>query len=259
MWAESAGPGQGSDLPLHHRAPASELPRPAAQLHRRQQPALKGKRLLVVDDNATNRRILALQTAKWGMVPQDTESPEEALRWVQAGEPSTWPSSTCTCPAWTAWSWPGAARGRARLPLVLFSSLGRGSEATRGLFAAYLAKPLRQSAAVRHAGGAAGRRPARQAPPAPRRPRPTREMAGPAPPAAHPAGRGQRGEPEAGAAAAGADGLPRRRGQQRHRGHRERGAPALRRGADGRADARDGRAGGHAPHHRGRTARASWR
>jgi CheY-like chemotaxis protein len=40
--------------------------------------------MLVVDDNATNRRMLALQTAKWGMVA-DTESPEEALRWVQAG------------------------------------------------------------------------------------------------------------------------------------------------------------------------------
>ena len=42
--------------------------------------------MLVVDDNATNRRVLNLQTAKWGMVPRDTESPDEALRWVADGE-----------------------------------------------------------------------------------------------------------------------------------------------------------------------------
>ena len=29
---------------------------------------------------ATNRRVLALQTAKWGMVPQDSAHPEDALR-----------------------------------------------------------------------------------------------------------------------------------------------------------------------------------
>ena len=34
------------------------------------QPQLEGKRLLIVDDNATNRRILSLQTGKWGMMTQ---------------------------------------------------------------------------------------------------------------------------------------------------------------------------------------------
>ncbi len=65
--------------------------------------------------------------------------------------------------------------------------------------------------------------------------------------AAHPAGRGQRHQPEAGAAAAGAPGLPGGRGRQRPGGAARPGAPALRRGADGCADARDGRAGGDPP------------
>ena len=38
------------------------------------------KRLLIVDDNATNRPILALQAGKWGMVSRETEFTEEALR-----------------------------------------------------------------------------------------------------------------------------------------------------------------------------------
>ena len=78
---------------------------------------------------------------------------------------------------------------------------------------------------------------------------------GRAPPAAHPARRGQRGEPEARAALPRADGLPRGHRLQRPRGGRVGGAPALRRGADGRADAGDGRAGGDAPHLRAPGAR----
>ena len=104
-------------------------------------------------------------------------------------------------------------------------------------------------AAVRHAGepararaGAQGGRGAGQAA---ARPRP-----GGAASAAHPAGRGQRGEPEARAAAAAADGLSCRPRVQRHRGGRIGRAAGVRRGADGRADARDGRTRGVAPHHR---------
>jgi CheY-like chemotaxis protein len=108
------------------------------------QPQLAGKRILVVDDNATNRRILALQMAKWGMAVHDTEHPAQALEMLQAQAFDL---------AIVDMHMPGmdgttlAARIREQghaLPLVLFTSLGR-KESTDGPFAATLAKPLRQS------------------------------------------------------------------------------------------------------------------
>ena len=45
------------------------------------------KRVLVVDDNATNRRILTLQGKTWGMNIRGTESPKEALKWIKRDEP----------------------------------------------------------------------------------------------------------------------------------------------------------------------------
>jgi signal transduction histidine kinase/CheY-like chemotaxis protein len=144
MWVESAGPGTGSTFRFTIRAPAAELAEGARRDFIGQQPALKGKRILVVDDNATNRRILALQAAKWGLVAQDTEAPEEALRMLQKQAYDL---------AIVDMHMPGmdgtelAQRIREaghELPLVLFSSLGR-KEASDSLFAATLAKPPRQS------------------------------------------------------------------------------------------------------------------
>jgi signal transduction histidine kinase len=75
MWAESVGPGQGSTFFFTIAAPQAEMPEPGRREFVGPQPGLADRRLLVVDDNATNRKLLALQSAKWGMAPTATASP----------------------------------------------------------------------------------------------------------------------------------------------------------------------------------------
>src|SRR5262249_50040932 len=105
------------------------------------------KRMLIVDDNATNRRVLELQTSKWGMASRATDSPREALRWLQENGAFDLAILDMHMPEMD-----GVAlareirRGKHALPLVLFSSLGRREAGdAESLFAAYLTKPLRQS------------------------------------------------------------------------------------------------------------------
>ena len=86
MWATSDGIGKGATFHFTIRAPLAELPPQSRREFIGTQPELQGRRVLVVDDNATNRRVLDLQMGKWGMVPRATESPAEALRWVEDGE-----------------------------------------------------------------------------------------------------------------------------------------------------------------------------
>ncbi len=86
LTATSEGiPGRGSTFRLVARLPE------AAEFGGRSMPAivpveLAGRRALVVDDNATNRRILAAQLHRWGMDLRDTGSPREALGWIRGGD-----------------------------------------------------------------------------------------------------------------------------------------------------------------------------
>ncbi len=147
MSVESAGLGRGATFTFTITAPAAKLPTQGRREFIGAQPMLQGRRVLIVDDNATNRRVLSLQAAKWGMVPRDTESPEEALRLVADGEAFDLAILDMHMPQMDGLTLARKIRERnAGLPLVLFSSLGRKEAGdTEGLFSAYLAKPLRQS------------------------------------------------------------------------------------------------------------------
>jgi len=147
MWAESEGPGRGSTFLFTVDAPIAELPAAPRRDFVGVQPELAGRRVLAVDDNATNRRVLLLQSGKWGLQCRATGSPAEALRWLDDGEVFDLGILDMHMPEMDGTEL--ARRIRARhphLPLVLFSSLGRREAGdAEGLFSAYLGKPLRQS------------------------------------------------------------------------------------------------------------------
>ncbi|MBP1701616.1 MAG: hypothetical protein H6Q38_723 [Chloroflexi bacterium] len=150
MWLESDGiPGQGSIF--HFTIQAETATEIKARRHLlAEQPVLRGLRLLIVDDNATNRRILALQTRQWGMLAHDTASPREALAWLGRGEPFDLAILDMHMPeldgielACEIHKLPGYQK----LPLLLYSSLGIGEQVECGPeFAAQLTKPVRPSA-----------------------------------------------------------------------------------------------------------------
>ena len=154
MWAESSGvAGEGSRFHFTIQAPpASEMAAAPASGRRSlagAQPQLEDLRVLIVDDNDTNRRILTLQTEKWGMRPRDTALPREALGWIVRGDPFDVAILDMHMPDMDGVALAGAIRGQpagADLPLVLFTSLGRREiDAGGSLFAAYVSKPIKPS------------------------------------------------------------------------------------------------------------------
>ena len=139
-------PDVGSTFHLTIRAEASEsTPRPAYA--RLGQPELEGKRVLVVDDNATNREILSRQIASWGMRSETLETPAEALLRLRRGEEYDVAVLDMQMPEMDGITLAGEIRRlRDSLPLVLATSLA-GLQQARGTteFAAQLTKPIKAS------------------------------------------------------------------------------------------------------------------
>ncbi len=147
MWAESDGAGQGSTFTFTIQAKSAKPVKTASRDLVGVQSELDGKRVLMVDDNATNRKILSLQTEKWGTNTTTCETPSEALNALAKNDGFDLAVLDMHMPEMDGVEL--AKRIRAKhpnLPLILFSSLGpRDIDLEEGLFAANLAKPLRQS------------------------------------------------------------------------------------------------------------------
>ncbi len=112
---------------------------------------LRDKRLLVVDDNTTNRRIVELQTEPWGIVLTMAESGAEALAAVNRGDVFDAVLLDAQMPEMDGLAVARALRNKftpKQLPIVLYSSSVMYDDAMVRAdlgIAAILMKPVRQS------------------------------------------------------------------------------------------------------------------
>ncbi|MEM7244224.1 MAG: response regulator [Acidobacteriota bacterium] len=111
--------------------------------------ALNGKRLLIVDDNATNRRMLTLQSESWDMVPSAAGSGPEALAWLEEGQEFDVAVLDVQMPEMDGVMLAREIRKRpevADLPLILLTSIGWQWKGLDELnLAAFLTKPIKAS------------------------------------------------------------------------------------------------------------------
>jgi PAS domain S-box-containing protein len=172
MWAVSEGvPGKGALFHFTIKTQAADAPAASTRRDLRGvQPSLNGKRILIVDDNDTNRRILMLQTGKWGMTPREYASPLAALDVIKHGEPFDVAILDMHMPEMDGLELAKEIRqlegmavqlpsqqadvgsavalptSRRALPLIMFTSLGRREGGADSIeFAAHLTKPIKPS------------------------------------------------------------------------------------------------------------------
>ena len=146
MWVESV-PQKGSTFhfTLSFECPVTSTP-PALE---GSQPSFKKLRALVVDDNATNCRLLSAQMIKWGMVPRSTQSARQALEWLGGGEHYEVALLDMQMPDMDALTLASEIRklpAGAAMPLILLASVGLRTDNpdfNRISFASCLTKPIK--------------------------------------------------------------------------------------------------------------------
>ena len=146
MWAEST-PGNGSTFQF--TLPFQAAPQSSVSVLDHTQPQLANLRLLIVDDNPTNCRILALQTGKWGMNARTASSGEQALAWLKAGEKFDFAILDMQMPSMDGLMLASEIRklpNGTAIPLVLLTSMGvrpDSPEFVNAGFATCLTKPIK--------------------------------------------------------------------------------------------------------------------
>jgi signal transduction histidine kinase/DNA-binding response OmpR family regulator/HAMP domain-containing protein len=143
--------GAGTCFSFTVKVPVATVER-SIHLHE-PKPDLEGKRLLIVDDNATNRKILRVQAREWSMLSEETAFPEEALEWVSEGRQYDVAILDMSMPKMdgiTLATRLRKLRTVKQLPLILFSSLANIGDIERETldrigFHARVAKPIKPS------------------------------------------------------------------------------------------------------------------
>jgi len=144
-------PGQGSRFSFTIRAPVAEQIR-AVRINQAR-PDLEGRRVLIVDDNATNGHILTRQCEIWSMKPTYAAGPAGALALLRDGQRFDVAILDMHMPDMDGIGLAHAIRDLPDprpMPLILLSSLGHAgdhdAEALKSAgFAEVLAKPIKPS------------------------------------------------------------------------------------------------------------------
>ena len=179
IWAESV-PGRGTTF--HVAVPAEVVVSAAPTATCEGIGRLAGRGILLVDDNATNRRILQVQAETWGLVPTAAASADEALAAVASGAPFAVAVLDLQMPDVDGATLARALReARPALPLVLLSSMHQAPDLPPGLLAATLPKPIKPRQLCRVIVEAVGVGPAPDAAAPLRRPVPAPADAAPSP------------------------------------------------------------------------------
>ncbi len=114
-------------------------------------PKLLGKRLLVVDDNSTNRRILKLQAESWGMMVEAVASGAEALVQIRHRDPYDLAILDMSMPGMdglTLASFITSHPKGQNLPIVILTSAGHilsAPDLEAAHVVAHLTKPIKQT------------------------------------------------------------------------------------------------------------------
>ena len=142
--------GKGSKFYFTIKAQAAPAPVEILNLNA-PQPQLAGLRLLLVDDNATNRKIITLQAKSWGMVVRAAKSGAQALKVLQRQSLFDLAILDFHMPAMDgitlAEKMRDVPQGK-NLPLMILNSGGRPSMREvqgRVEFAAFIYKPIKQA------------------------------------------------------------------------------------------------------------------
>ncbi|MEQ8958729.1 MAG: response regulator, partial [Coleofasciculus sp. C2-GNP5-27] len=112
---------------------------------------LSGKRLLIVDDNATNRDFLSRQAEVWSMVTDTASSAADAIALIEQEPPFDLAILGMQMPQVDGLSLAATLRQRPdcqKLPLIMLTSIGipeKELNAAQVDFAAFLNKPIKQS------------------------------------------------------------------------------------------------------------------
>jgi PAS domain S-box-containing protein len=144
MWVESEGiPGKGSSF--HFTIVVEEGMVESSSLQYHTQPLLEGKRVLIVEDNAFNRMIMAYFSALWGAFPKAAATARQALDWIHQGEVFDLAILDMQMPEIDGFHFAEVIHKRIEgLPLAMLTSLGmRDRQVPADLFIGRMNKPIK--------------------------------------------------------------------------------------------------------------------